>query len=609
MALNIGELYATVTTDTSEAQNSLSKFGKKLTDGGSKMKKFGGSLTKNLTGPILGVAAGIGTGIKAFGNYADSLLDLSAQTGISTDQLQRLRQVEKDAGITQDSLANSALELQKNLLSASGAEGRSAQTLKNMGIETKKANGEFKAGDKLQAEAIKKLASMSDKTKRNALAQKLFGGNYKDMLVVVEGGAEAFDASIKKADELGAVVGGDTLKAANDARVAFSDMGTTIKGKLFEALGNLMPLFQDTLVPLFVDKVIPAIMGIIDNIGKVVTWFTDLDSGTQKIIGIFILLLAALGPIVTIAGTLATVIGFLLSPMGLVVAAVVAIIAIGVLLYKNWDKIKAWAMKVFPAIWEAIKGAFAGVLEFFAGIWDGIKAVFAVVGEVLLGFFTAAWEAIKAYIGLWVAIFQGIWDGISKVFSVVKDVLLGFFTDAWEAIKNVFSGVGSFFGDLWDTIKSTFSTIGGAIGDAIGSAFKKVVNSIINFAENSINGFIKAINLAVGLINKIPGVNIGTVGTLSIPRLARGAVVNSPTLAEIGERGREAVVPLTGSAADQFAGAFLSRLNGLGGPSLSTGNGITVNINGDVKDPAQFAKMISREIQKETDRKKRSRGR
>jgi len=67
--------------------------------------------------------------------------------------------------------------------------------------------------------------------------------------------------------------------------------------------------------------------------------------------------------------------------------------------------------------------------------------------------------------------------------------------------------------------------VGTSIGNAIGGAVKGVVNSILGFAENTINGFIRAINIAIDAINKVPGVNIGKLGLLNIPRLETGGIV------------------------------------------------------------------------------------
>ena len=59
-----------------------------------------------------------------------------------------------------------------------------------------------------------------------------------------------------------------------------------------------------------------------------------------------------------------------------------------------------------------------------------------------------------------------------------------------------------------------------------------------------INGFISAINFAIGIINKIPGVSINTLRYLDVPKLATGGITTGATMAMIGERGREAVLPL-----------------------------------------------------------------
>ena len=89
-----------------------------------------------------------------------------------------------------------------------------------------------------------------------------------------------------------------------------------------------------------------------------------------------------------------------------------------------------------------------------------------------------------------------------------------------------------------------FSKIGTKIGDAIGGAVKSGLNGVLSMIENIINKGIGLINGAIDIINKIPGVDIGKIEELALPRLAKGGIVDRPTIAEIGERGREAVVPL-----------------------------------------------------------------
>ena len=82
------------------------------------------------------------------------------------------------------------------------------------------------------------------------------------------------------------------------------------------------------------------------------------------------------------------------------------------------------------------------------------------------------------------------------------------------------------------------------IGSAVGGAFRYAVNAVLGTIENVVNGFIGMINGVIGLINKIPGVSLGSIGYVNLPRLAKGGIIDSATLAIVGEAGKEAVMPL-----------------------------------------------------------------
>ena len=140
--------------------------------------------------------------------------------------------------------------------------------------------------------------------------------------------------------------------------------------------------------------------------------------------------------------------------------------------------------------------------------------------------------------------FGKLWEGIKDVFQNIGTWFKNIFNDAWKAVKGVFSGVGEFFAGVWNTIKKQFSEIGQKIGNAVSNAFSKAVNWVLDKAIGLINGFIKALNKAISIINKIPGVDIKKIDMLEVPQMAKGGIVNSATLALFGEQGREAVIPL-----------------------------------------------------------------
>ena len=216
-----------------------------------------------------------------------------------------------------------------------------------------------------------------------------------------------------------------------------------------------------------------------------------------------------------------------------------------------WETLKAIFSVVktfwggfFKAAWEYIKAVWNVAIDFFTMVWAGIKAVFAVVKGVLSGDFSDAWEAIKNLWNRAKEFFNSVWTGIKNVFGSVGSWFGNTFKAAWEAVKKAFSSWGSFFGNLWTTIKDKFSAIGTNISNAISSAVKSGLNGVISKIESIINSGVNMINGAIGLINQIPGVSIGKLSKLDLPRLAKGGVVDEPTLAQIGEDGAEAVVPL-----------------------------------------------------------------
>ena len=216
----------------------------------------------------------------------------------------------------------------------------------------------------------------------------------------------------------------------------------------------------------------------------------------------------------------------------------------------------------FKIAWEAIKGVWNVAVTFFKGIWTGITQAFASVSTWFSNIFTQAWNSIKnAWSGV-TSWFGSVWRGITQAFSNVSGWFSNTFSAAWTAIKNVFNGWGSFFSGLWNTIKSTFSSLGTSISNAIGGAVKSGINGVISMIQNTINKAIDLINGAIRLINKLPGVRVGRIGRLSLPRLAKGGIVDDATVAMIGEQGKEAVVPLENNTQwmDKFAERLAARI-------------------------------------------------
>lgn len=311
----------------------------------------------------------------------------------------------------------------------------------------------------------------------------------------------------------------------NVAIPVFQAIWSAIK-TVFEAIGNIVK----SVAPQFADFVDSLASGNVDT-----EQWEELGEAIAVIAGIVLGIIAVMKVFAAVQAIVNAV--MMASPITWIILAIVALIAIIVLLVKNWDKVKA----VFLAAWDAIKAAWGKVVDFFKGIWDGIVGVFSAVGTWFSNLFQNAWNGI---VNVWSAVigwFQGIWSGITGVFSSVVSWFTGIFTQAWEGIKSVFSTVGEFFQGVWNTIVSLFTTIGTAVGDAISGAVKGAINAVLSGAVAIINGFISAINFAIGVINAIPGVEIPKLDMLEAPQLAQGGFVrpNKPQAVVIGDNKHE----------------------------------------------------------------------
>ena len=337
---------------------------------------------------------------------------------------------------------------------------------------------------------------------------------------------------------------------------AMAPINTMLAEFATEILEKITPGIQE-----FAEKHGPTIKEVLDNIatavGDVIGWIVD-NWDTISVIGTVILAIATAISVVSTAlsvyNTIMTIVNATMwaSPITWIVAAIVALIAAIVLCIVYWDEIKAAAV----AAWDWIKEAWGKVaawfdekviqpvVQFFTNLWDDITGIFKKVKDWFSEKFTAAKDGIKNAFSSVKKFFTDIWDGIKNVFSKVGDWFSEKFQKAVDKIKSVFGKIKDFFTGIWDDIKEIFSKVGETIGGAISDSVKKAINWVLEKAIDIINGFIGAINLAIGIINKIPGVNIKKLSKLDVPKLAEGGIVDSATLAVIGEQGREAVVPL-----------------------------------------------------------------
>ena len=231
-----------------------------------------------------------------------------------------------------------------------------------------------------------------------------------------------------------------------------------------------------------------------------------------------------------------------------------------------FSSVSEWFTNLFANAWKGIQNAWSGVKNWFGTLWNGIKSIYSAVSSWFSNIFRNAWNGVQSAWSGAKNFFSGIWNSIKNTFSSVGNWFSSIFKSASDGIKNVFSGITGFFSGIWNSIKNIFSNVGNAIASGIRGAVTNAVNAVLRTACNIINGFIKAINFAIDIINWIPGVNIQKIDELTVPQYAKGGIVDSATLAIIGEQGKEAVVPLENNTEwmDKLAVMLNEKMGGQG---------------------------------------------
>ena len=271
----------------------------------------------------------------------------------------------------------------------------------------------------------------------------------------------------------------------------------------------------------------------------------------------------------------------------------IAIIGLGILI-GNVPLVVAGAIVLIVGTiikyWEQIKAFLQSGIDWLKSKSDWVRDTF---GDTIGYIYDYLVETLQHILDAFDSLFKMLKNILDDVIKIVKDIIHGDWAQAWEDAKQL---VVDMFQGLWDTIKNIFFAIASlgvsiamAVGGTISGIFKAIVNAILSAIENILNTPIKTVNAMIGVVNTVPGVNISTLPTFKLPRLAKGTILNAPGRgvpvaggrALAGEAGREAYLPLSDTQ-------LLEELGSTIGKYITINANITNTMNG---------RVLSRQIQ------------
>ena len=470
-----------------------------------KTSRFGNAAKIAAVGVAGIAAAGVALGVKLVGNFlksADAIGKMATATGIGVEKIQELDFALQQGGSSISAFEKGIQTLARGLNDAfTKGTGPVAEALEQLGLTIEGIAG--LAPDEQFRTLAQAISEVEDASTQAAIAQKLFGGAGRELLPTLKEGARGLDKLTEEARRNGNIMSTDTVRGAEEVNDAINSMKQALLGAATQGFVKLLPHIK-TFVTWFKDKVLPVIER------KIIPAFKDFGR----------LLKQTIAPIIT----------------GTIIPALKRIAAIfgddGDGLKRTIDALQKVFKVALPAIAAIVELSIKTILVAIELVLKTLKGIIDFLEAVFRGDWRAAWRAIedilKAFIEAIVRLFGAAFRSVLQLFRA-------FGVDLKRTMKNIANGVLS-------------------IIEAIPNAFVKAINAIIsawNRFSLRLPGFRKTIRLPGGGTFTIgfDGItintpNIPTISPVRIPRLQDGGIVTRPTLAEIGEAGPEAVIPL-----------------------------------------------------------------
>lgn len=207
-----------------------------------------------------GAAGAAVTGLAVKGaTAADDINTISAQTGLSTDQIQKFQYATELIDVPLDTLTGSMAKLTRNMQSAKDGSKNTAAAFQALGVNITDQNGQLRDNQDVFNDAIAALSKMPNETQRDAYAMQIFGKSAEDLNPLIKGGADKLKELGDSAQESGMILSGDALNHLNE----FRDSMDILKANASQSGNVLAGVFSGSLKSStdLIGKALPGITG------------------------------------------------------------------------------------------------------------------------------------------------------------------------------------------------------------------------------------------------------------------------------------------------------------------------------------------------------------
>ena len=373
--------------------------------------------TKKLSAAAGGLLVALGGAAYKSAQMADDLNTLSKQTGISTEDLQKMSYAADLVDVSVETITGSMSKMKKSMVSDSAETAAAWATI---GVSVTNADGSLRDATDVFYDALEGLSQVGNETERDTLAMQIFGRSADELAGIIDDGGASLKALGDEAEQLGIVMDQETLNSLNAVNDQIDQLKAKATGEIAQAGAKAM----ETLAPLF-DTIIEKISALLD-------WIGNLDEEQMQTILTVAAVVAAISPIAgIIAGISGAITSFLTiwpqvkavaagikafaaaNPLALVLAAVVAL---AVIIYKHWDQIKP----ILQALWEKVKTVFTNIQDKITAAMEAVKAVFETVKDAFIGIWDAIKQAAKDRINGIISLINGLIDKINGFVGAVS---------------------------------------------------------------------------------------------------------------------------------------------------------------------------------------------